>query len=90
MASRELIFARQLDLILLPLVGFDGNGNRLGMGGGFYDRTLGYQHRHQKWLRPRLVGLAHACQHIDHLEAHARDVPLAAVATDKQLFLFKN
>ncbi len=89
-ASRELVFARQLDLILLPLVGFDGNGNRLGMGGGFYDRTLAYQHRHQQWLRPRLIGLAHACQHIGHLETHARDVPLAAVATDKQLFLFKN
>ena len=88
-ASRELVFARQLDLILMPLVGFDGSGNRLGMGGGFYDRTLAFQHRRQQWLRPRLIGLAHACQHIDSLETNARDVPLHAVATDKQLFLFK-
>jgi len=87
-ASQKLVNARQLDLILMPLVGFDKSGNRLGMGGGFYDRTLAFQHHRQNWMRPRLIGLAHECQRIDKLEANPWDVPMHAVATDKRLYEF--
>lgn len=87
-ASRKLVDARQLDLILMPLVGFDSNGNRLGMGGGFYDRTLAFQNHRQNWIRPRLIGLAHDCQHVDELETNPWDVPMHAVATNKQLYQF--
>ena len=86
--SRSLIDARQLDLILMPLVGFDQQGNRLGMGGGFYDRTLAFMHHRKAWHRPKLVGLAHALQQVDSLEPSSWDVPLDGVATDKQLFNF--
>lgn len=87
-ASHKLVDARQLDLILMPLVGFDLKGNRLGMGGGFYDRTLAFQNHRQKWKRPRLIGLAHDCQRVDKLETNLWDVPLHAVATNKQLYKF--
>lgn len=71
-----------LDLVLLPLVGFDEHGARLGMGGGFYDRSLAYRARRRAWLKPTLLGLAHECQKVDRLEMAAWDVPLQAVVTD--------
>lgn len=76
---------RQLDLVLTPLVGFDARGNRLGMGGGFYDRSFAFLNRHPRWRRPLLVGVAHAFQQVPALPAQAWDVPLAAVATDRAL-----
>jgi 5,10-methenyltetrahydrofolate synthetase len=51
-----------LDIICTPLVAFD-EANRLGMGGGYYDRTLACWHEHQ--LGPRPLGLAHDCQQVD-------------------------
>lgn len=69
-----------LDLILMPLVAFDDHGNRLGMGGGFYDRTLEALWRHP--VRPRLVGVAHRFQRVERLPAASWDVPLDTVITD--------
>lgn len=70
----------QLDLVLLPLVGFDAAGNRLGMGGGYYDRTFA---RRLDWPRkPRLCGLAHRCQQVERLPVRPWDVPLERVFTD--------
>lgn len=70
-----------LGLILLPLVGFDRAGNRLGMGGGYYDRTL----TGSPLLRPMLVGLAHSCQQSDQLARDDWDIPIEWVATDAGL-----
>lgn len=70
-----------LDLILLPLVGFDGAGRRIGMGGGFYDRTLAFSRQHRP--RPRLIGLAHDCQGVERLPAQPWDVPLDTIVTDR-------
>ncbi|WP_439860548.1 5-formyltetrahydrofolate cyclo-ligase [Pseudomonas sp. MBLB4136] len=72
-----------LDLILLPLVGFDRHGGRLGMGGGFYDRSLGYRDMRKNWHKPTLLGLAHECQQVDRLTMASWDVPLEATVTDK-------
>ncbi len=68
----------RLDTLLMPLVGFDERGNRLGMGGGFYDRTLAKL----KTRRPRLIGLAHRTQQVARLQVESWDVPLHAIATD--------
>ncbi|GHC29202.1 5-formyltetrahydrofolate cyclo-ligase [Aidingimonas halophila] len=71
-----------LDLILLPLVGFDAQGQRLGMGGGFYDRSLAFTR--QRRPRPTLIGVAHTCQEVEHLPAADWDVPLDAIVSDTQ------
>jgi 5-formyltetrahydrofolate cyclo-ligase len=72
-----------LDLILLPLVGFDDVGGRLGMGGGFYDRSLAYLARRKTWRKPTLLGLAHECQKVERLAQASWDVPLQGTVTDK-------
>ncbi|MDT8388570.1 MAG: 5-formyltetrahydrofolate cyclo-ligase [Thiogranum sp.] len=79
---RQRIRTHALDLVLTPLVGFDAQGNRLGMGGGFYDRSLAFLRRRQHWHKPRLVGLAYDFQQLPELAAEVWDVPLSAVVTD--------
>jgi len=78
--------AKQLDLLLLPLVAFDTQGNRIGMGGGFYDRTLAYLHHRQFWKKPKLVGLAHEIQKTGQLEKQSWDIPLNLIVTEKQRY----
>lgn len=69
-----------LDWVLMPLVGFDEAGGRLGMGGGFYDRTFAAEAR---WpSRPQRIGVAHECQKVAQVPLEAWDLPLAAVVTD--------
>ena len=72
-----------LDLILVPLVAFDRDGNRLGMGGGFYDRTLAP--RPGKPTGPKLIGLAHQLQEVAGLTAESWDIPLHKIATDQEI-----
>jgi 5-formyltetrahydrofolate cyclo-ligase len=77
------VSALQLDAILVPLVGFDTNGHRLGMGAGFYDRALRRRlDRSQAFRRPRLIGVAYAIQEVDRIERAPWDVPLDAVVTE--------
>ena len=75
-----------LDLVLMPLVGFDEHGGRLGMGGGFYDRSLAYRGRRKNGHKPTLLGLAHECQKVDRLPLEPWDVSLQATVTDKSWY----
>lgn len=75
--------AGRMDLLLVPLVGFDRAGQRLGMGGGFYDRTLAALAMRRHWRRPRTVGLAYAFQELPSLPREPWDVPLDAVCTEE-------
>ncbi|WP_193331121.1 5-formyltetrahydrofolate cyclo-ligase [Pseudoalteromonas ulvae] len=70
----------QLDILFTPLVAFDAQGNRLGMGGGFYDRTLAKYYQEQ-WQKPIVIGLAHECQKVDLVPTEAWDIPLKWIAT---------
>ena len=74
---RDVLPLAELDVLITPLVAFDASGQRLGMGGGFYDRTL------QNWRQYRLqpVGYAHDCQQVDTLPSEQWDIPLPAVIT---------
>jgi 5-formyltetrahydrofolate cyclo-ligase len=79
-----LVAESDLDAVLLPLVGFDGDGNRLGMGGGYYDRLL-------KQVRPsaRLIGLAYDFQRVERLEARSWDMRIDEVITPSGRTVFK-
>jgi 5-formyltetrahydrofolate cyclo-ligase len=77
-----------LDYVLFPLVGFDAQGSRLGMGGGFYDRTFAQTTRWPK--RPKLIGVAHDCQKVATLPLEPWDITLEAVVTDQGIYKTKN
>jgi 5-formyltetrahydrofolate cyclo-ligase len=70
-----------LDIIFTPLVAFDVHGNRLGMGGGYYDRTLApldsLEHNVQ------LIGLAHSCQQTESLAQQSWDIPMSKIITEQ-------
>lgn len=85
--AAELVRAQELDLVMMPLVAFDTHGNRLGMGGGYYDRSLAFLGHRRHWRRPHLLGLAYDFQRVDAtLPTDAWDVPLAAVATERAVY----
>ena len=71
------------DLILMPLLGFDRTGTRLGYGGGYYDRTLASLTK-----TPRLIGFAFAAQELDFIPREPHDVPLDAVVTEQGVLQF--
>lgn len=75
--------AWKLDMVITPLVAFDLQGHRLGMGGGFYDRTFAF--KKQRRPKPVLVGLAYEFQQCGHLPHNDRDIQLDWVATPKRL-----
>lgn len=72
-------------MIFLPLVAFDRTGTRLGMGGGYYDRSLARQSTTK--TRPLRVGLAHSIQEVTQLERQAWDIPLDLIATERELIV---
>jgi 5-formyltetrahydrofolate cyclo-ligase len=67
----------KLDVLFTPLVAFDDSGARLGMGGGFYDRTIANWQQHQ--VCP--IGLAHDCQQVDIIPVEHWDIPLPEIIT---------
>lgn len=76
----------QLDLMFTPLVAFDSQGQRLGMGGGFYDRTLSQLDSTVR--KPQLIGLAHDCQQVESVPVEAWDIPLPAICTPRRFCAF--
>ena len=76
----------ELDIICTPLVAFDVFGARLGMGGGFYDRSLA--HWQQTKLYP--IGLAHDCQQVTKVPVETWDIPLPEIITPNKRYCFYN
>jgi 5-formyltetrahydrofolate cyclo-ligase len=80
--GQRALRALELDLVFVPLVGFDATGRRIGMGKGFYDRHFAHRLRLQRWRRPLLIGLAYECQRVPALHPSAHDVPLDFIVTE--------
>jgi 5-formyltetrahydrofolate cyclo-ligase len=78
--------AQAFALVLMPLVGFDGAGNRLGNGAGYYDRFVA--NRRGRYGKPLLIGIAFECQRLAALPTAAHDVPLDGVITERGLHYF--
>jgi 5-formyltetrahydrofolate cyclo-ligase len=78
----------ELDVVLAPLVAFDDSGHRLGMGGGYYDRTFRFLRQRGEWRHPLLIGLAHEFQRVGGLSARGWDVTLHAAVTERGIRSF--
>ena len=85
---RRLLWAHELDVIICPLVAVDKSGNRMGMGGGFYDTTLGKSHQ-AGLKKPLKIGWCYDFQVVEQLERQAWDVPLDGLITPSGLRWFK-
>lgn len=85
LSGRIQIRPSRIGLVLMPVVGFDVSGTRLGMGGGFYDRYFA-RLRERPGLHNRLVGIAFECQKVDALPRCSWDVPMAMVVTEKHVY----
>jgi 5-formyltetrahydrofolate cyclo-ligase len=81
--GRPLPSVRRLDIVFVPLVGFDARGVRLGMGGGYYDRAFAFRRKRTAWHAPRLVGLAYGLQQLPYIEQGPHDVRLDSVVTEQ-------
>lgn len=91
--QEQIIQAQSLDLVLMPLVAFDQSGNRLGMGGGFYDTTFAFLKKapikkttQEMTDKPLLIGIAHEIQKVENISAEHWDIPLSTVVTDKCVY----
>jgi 5-formyltetrahydrofolate cyclo-ligase len=84
-----LISVTDLDIIFVPVVGFDSHGRRLGRGGGFYDATFADFHKSPRLHWPKLVGLAYSCQQAHEVPADIWDWQLDAIVTEHEVFQFK-
>ena len=81
----EMLSPEALDLVLAPLVAFDATRNRIGMGGGFYDRSFAFR-KDPSSKKPVLIGVAHELQKVDRLEPESWDVRLDMIVTDQDIY----
>ncbi len=84
-SEAETIRPEQIDVVLMPLLGFDRRGNRLGSGGGFYDRSFAFLQGKSRPAQPLLVGIGYHFQELPSMTAQSWDVPLDFIATDREL-----
>ena len=80
--AQDALSPRWLDLVIVPLVGFDARGHRLGMGAGLYDRHFAFRRHRRAWRRPLLIGIAFDVQLVPRLSESAHDVQLDGIVTE--------
>lgn len=84
--AQQFIAPQALDLVIVPLVVFDQQCNRIGQGGGYYDRTFEFLLERENIERPVLLGVAHECQREAILQSQQWDVPLDFVVTESSVY----
>ena len=84
----KIVRAEKLDVIFVPLLGVDNDGNRLGQGGGFYDTTLAFKARHDGSYRPIIIGVAFDCQRVEQLPCESWDMRLNILITESGITHF--
>ncbi|MCF7981889.1 MAG: 5-formyltetrahydrofolate cyclo-ligase [Pseudomonadales bacterium] len=89
-SQEELRLPQTLDLVFVPLVAVDAEGNRLGMGKGYYDRTFAFLCSNPRPIKPSLIGLGHSFQQTDQIVPCSWDVPIQGVATESALTFFNS
>ena len=82
LAAESQLLAEELSVILMPLLGFTRSGERLGMGAGFYDRSVAF--RQQRPAPPSLIGVGYGFQELPEMSSEAWDVRLDAVVTERE------
>ena len=80
--SGDEISPRNLDVVITPTVAYDENNNRVGMGGGYFDRCFSFLRNRRHWLRPKLIGVAFACQKVEKISPNVWDIRLYKVFSD--------
>jgi 5-formyltetrahydrofolate cyclo-ligase len=78
----DVIEADRLDWVIVPLVAFDRSAHRIGMGGGYYDRAFTFLRHKNRSLKPRLTGVAFACQQAAQIIPNPWDIGLSRVHTE--------
>ena len=81
-AEGEFVSPRKLDIAIAPTVAYDDDNNRIGMGGGYFDRCFAYLRHRANWHRPKLIGLAFECQKVEKITPNPWDIRLYRVFTD--------
>lgn len=84
-AEDEMLPPGDLDLVLAPLVAFDACCNRIGMGGGYYDRSFAFR-KDPTQRTPALIGVAHEMQKVERIEPESWDVRLDKIVTDETVY----
>jgi len=83
----KLINPKDLDIVIMPLIAFDTNGNRLGTGAGYYDRTFAFTKQLPRRNKPYLIGIAYEFQKTLDLSPQPWDVPLNMIVTETQIYV---
>ena len=83
--KEDLLEPKDIDIVLLPLLGFDRRGWRIGYGGGYYDASFSFLRQRHEPTSPLLVGIAYAAQQLDAIRPASWDVRLDYIATENEL-----
>ncbi len=83
----SLIKPWTLDIVITPLVAFDSKGNRMGMGGGYYDRSFAWRRNRRHWTGPLLIGYAYELQKTRRIHTRSWDIPMDAIVTENTLYM---
>jgi len=81
-AIGTIISPKAIDVVITPLAAFDEQRNRVGMGGGYFDRCFAFLAHRRQWLRPKLIGVAFNCQKVEKIVPNPWDIRLYRVFTE--------